>query len=214
MVRNRLGVIAVVALLSLGGVVVMGGTASATPLPKAVGSVSCTVTGTGKFYPKLTPVGTHVTAVKTMFKGAAPTSGGCSGTVSAPNSTGTLTPVTIYSATFKGAGSYTGPLNANSCSVFSTADGVGTIKMKINWIASMAIAPTKLTFTSGGPAVTVGATDTITLPSGATIAATGSFSAPPPPAVLAMVTNIVGACSAGWGPYAHYTFGAGSSLSV
>ena len=214
MVRNRLVAAAVVVLLSLGGVAVVGGTASAMPLPKAVGSVSCTVTGTGKFAPKLTPAGTHVTAVKSTFKGAAPTSGGCSGTASVPNTTGSLTPITIYSATFKGAGFYSGPLNANSCSVFSTTDGVGTIKMKIKWIASMAIAPTVLTFTSGGPAVTVGATDTITLPSGATIAATGSFSVPLPPAVLAMVTNIVGACSATWGPYAAYTFGVGSSLSV
>ena len=214
MVRNRLATIGVVVLFSLGGVVVVAGTASAMPLPKAVGSVSCTVTGTGRFAPKLTPAGIAVTAVKTTFLGAAPTSGGCSGTAAVPNSVGTLTPITIYSATFKGAGFYSGPLNANSCPVFSTTDGVGTIKVKISWIASMAIAPTILTFTSGGPAVTVGPTDTITLPSGATIAATGSFSAPPPAAVLAMVTNIVGACSATWGPYAAYTFGPGSSLSV
>ncbi len=214
MVRYKLGATAMVALLAFGGVVVTGGSASAVPLPKAIGNVTCVVSGTGKFSPKLTPTGVATTAVKTTFKGVTPTSGGCSGSASIPNSAGSLTPVTIFGATFKGAGYYSGVLNANSCPVFSTIDGVGVIKMKITWASAPAIAPTVLTFASGGPAVTVGATDTITLPSGATIAATGSFSAPPPPAILAMVTNIVGVCSATWGPYAHYTFGVGSSLSV
>ncbi len=214
MVQYKMGAAAMVVLLTFGGVVATAGSASAVPLPNAVGNVTCVDSGIGKFAPKLTPTGVATTAVKTTFKGATPTSGGCTGSAGVMNSAGTITPVTIFAAIFKGAGYYTGILNANSCPVFSTVDGVGVIKVKINWVASPAIAPTVLTFTSGGPAVTVGATDTITLPSGATIAATGSFSAPLPPAVIAMVTNIVGTCSSTWGPYGAYTFGAGSFLSV
>ena len=211
MVRNRLAASAVVVLLCLGGVVAVGGTASAMPLPKAVGWCRAATRRHGKFAPKLTPAGTPVTVTgKTKFKGAAPTSGGCSGTAGVPNP-GYDHPHYRARATFKGAGLYSGPLNANSCPVFSTTDGVGTIKMKINWIASMAIAPTKLTFTSGVLPSPSATTNTITFPSEAdlhhrlvldTTAASGSSHG------VQHRRSVLG------DPPCCYTFGVGSSLSV
>ncbi|HVC71336.1 MAG TPA: hypothetical protein VNC61_13860 [Acidimicrobiales bacterium] len=213
MIMNKVGAVALPVLLALGVVVVTGGTAVAMP-PQGYGSMTCAVTGVGKFSPKLTAAGSPVTAVKTIFKGVS-VSGSCTGTAGIPNTAGTLTPVTISGAKFKGAGYYSGPANANSCPVFSSTDSVGAIKIVVNWIASPSIAKSVVTLSSpGSPVVSGSPTDTITLPSGATVAATGSFSSPPPTFLLSMVTNIVSACSTTWGPYPGYTFGTGSSLSI
>ncbi len=213
MQRKKVGAAALVALVAFGSVLVSTGTASAVPLPKAVGSVGCKVSGAGKFAPKLTPAGTAVTILKTVFTGSS--TGGCGGSAGIPNTAGTLTPVTITGAAFKGVGYYNGAPHPDSCPSFTTADVVGIIKVKIVWSSVPAIAPTVLTFTSGSsPVVSGSPTDTITLPSGATITATGSFSLPLPPAVISQLTNIVSTCSLTWGPYATYTFGPGSFLTV
>lgn len=214
MITNKLGAVAATVLLTLGGITFMGGVASATPHPQAYGSMTCAVTGVGKFGPKLTASGTPVTAVKTVFKGVAG-SGGCTGTAGIPNTAGTLTPVAISGAKFTGAGYYRGPANANSCPVFSSTDSVGAMTIVIKWIATPSIADTVVTLSSpGSPVVSGSPTDTITLPSGATVVVAGSFSSPPPTFLLSMLTNIVSTCSSTWGPYPGYTFGTGSSLSI
>lgn len=214
MIRNKAGAVAVTVLMTFGGLMVAGGTAWAMPHPPAYGSMSCAVTGVGKFGPKLTAAGTPVTAVKTAFKGVSVV-GSCTGTAGISSTSGTLTPVTISGAKFKGAGYYSGPANANSCPVFSSTDSVGAMAIVIKWTASPPIANTVVTLSSpGGPVVSGSPTDTITLPSGATVGVTGSFSSPPPTFALSMVTNIVSTCSSTWGPYPNYTFGTGSNLSI
>lgn len=212
MIRNKVGAVGLTVLLSLGGVIFTTGTAGASG-PPAQGSMTCSVTGKGAFGPKLTAAGTAVTAVKTAFNGVSlPAS--CHGTAGLPNPVGTLTPVTITGAKFKGAGFYRGTPFADGCPVFTSTDSVGKIKIVIKWISVPAIAKSVVTLTSPGLAVVSGSpTDTITLPSGATVTASGSFSSPPPTFLLSMVTNIVSLCSATWGPYATYTFASGT-LSI
>jgi len=207
MMRKLVGVSAVF-VLAMTTVTVVG----EVPL-SATGSVSCKISGAGKFAPKLTPAGNPVTVVKVKFAGASATSGGCSSSAGVPNSAGTLTPVTINSVTVKGAGKLVGPANANSCAKFSTADAAGVVKVKFVWGASPAIAPTVITYTAGLPLVSGSPTDTITLPSGATMTATGSFSTPGT-GTVSLLTNIVTACSATWGPYAAFTFNPSSYVSL
>lgn len=211
---KKIGMGVATGLMALGAVIVTGGTAGAVPQP-AVGSVTCAVHGKGTFGPPLTAAGVATTAVKTTFKGKSyPAS--CSGTVGIPSSTGTLTPVTVHGAKFKGTGYYTGTSFANSCPVWSSTDSVGAMNIKIVWSATPAIANTTVKLTGPGlPVVSGAGTDTITLPSGATVAVSGSFATPPPTFLLTMVTNIVAACSTTWGPYPTYVFGGtGSVLSI
>jgi hypothetical protein len=213
MKRKLLGVTAVFVLMMTTVTVVGEGISGATPLPKAVGSVSCGVTGTGGFGPKLTAAGIPITPVKFRFSVASPTSGGCSGSAGIPNSAGTLTPVSIFAVSVKGVGYLSGPINANSCAQFTTADTVGVVKVKFTWVSSPAIAPTVITYTAGGPVVSGGPFDTITLPSGATMTATGSF-ATPGTGTVSLLSNIVATCSATWGPYPTFIAGIGSSIAL
>ena len=81
------------------------------------------------------------------------------------------------------------------------------------WGSVPAIAPTVITYSSGGPVVSGSPTDVITLPSGATMTATGSFSTPGTGTVT-LLTNIVSACSSGWGPYPTFSFGPASTVSL
>jgi hypothetical protein len=212
MVRKLVGIGAVFVLAMTTVTVVGEGVSGAVPL-SATGSVSCTISGTGTFAPKLTAAGVPVTAVKLKFKGASPTSGGCTSSAGVVNSAGTVTPVTIHSVVVKGAGYLSGPANANSCAVFTAADAAGVVKVKFTWGATPAIAPTVITYTAGLPLVSGIGTDTMTLPSGATMTATGSFSAPGTGTVT-LLTNIVKACSATWGPYAAFTFNPASSVAL
>jgi len=207
--RRMLGIGAVF-ILAMTTVTIVGEGVSGAALPSATGAVSCKISGTGGFSPKLTPTGSATTAVKFRFVGASP-AGGCSGTAGIPNSAGSLTPVTINSVVVKGMGFLSGPANANSCAVFSTFDGAGVVKVRFIWGAAPAIAPTIITYTAGGPLVSGSPTDAITLPSGATMTATGSFSTPGTGTVT-LLTNIVAACSATWGPYPTFTFNPGSTV--
>jgi hypothetical protein len=212
MKRKLLGIGAVFVLVMTTVTVVGEGVSGAAP-PSATGSVSCKISGSGKFGPKLTAAGIATNAVKFNFTGASPTSGGCTSSAGVPNSAGFLTPVTINSVTVKGVGYLTGPLNANSCAVFSTADAVGVVKVRFIWGASPAIAQTIITYSAGLPLVSGSPNDTITLPSGATMTATGSFSTPGTGTVT-LLTNIVSACSSTWGPYPTFTFNPSSSISL
>jgi hypothetical protein len=209
--RKLLGIGAAFVLLMTTVTIVGEGVSAAAPPPSATGSVSCKITGTGKFGPKLTATGVATTAVKFKFNGASPTANGCTSSAGVPNSAGFLTPVTITSVVVKGTGSLSGPANANSCAVFTSADAVGVVQVKFFWGASPAIAPTTITYSAGLPLVSGSPLDTITLPSGATMTATGSFSTPGTGTVT-LLTNIVSACSSTWGPYPTFTFGAGSTV--
>jgi hypothetical protein len=212
MLRRVLGIGAVFVLAMTAVTVVGEGVSGAAP-PSATGSVSCKFSGTGKFAPKLTATGVATTAVKFKFKGASPTSGGCTSAAGVPNSAGALTSVTINSVVVKGVGYLSGPANANSCAVFSSADTAGVVKVKFTWGATPAIAPTFITYTGGLPLVSGSPNDTITLPSGATMTATGSF-ATPGTGTVTMLTNIVSACSSTWGPYPSFTFNPTSSVAL
>ena len=210
MKRKMLGITAAAILTITMCTVVGEGVSGAAPPPSASGSVSCKITGIGKFGPKLTLPGIAITGVKYKFAGASPTSGGCTSSAGVPNSAGFLSPVTINTVTVKGVGFLSGPLNANSCAMFTTADTAGVVTVKFVWGASPAIAPTVITYSGGGPVVSGSPFDTITLPSGATMTATGSFSSPGTGTVT-LLTNIVSTCSSTWGPYPTFAFGIGST---
>lgn len=212
MKRKLLGIGAVF-ILTITTVTVVGEGVSGAALPSATGSVFCNISGAGGFGPKLTAAGVATTAVKFHFLGASPTSGGCTASAGVPNSAGFISPVTINSVKVKGTGYLSGVLNANSCAVFSTVDAAGVVKVKFTWGAVPAIAPTFITYTAGGPVVSGSPTDTITLPSGATMTATGSFSTPGTGTVT-LLTNIISACSSTWGPYPTFTFNPSSSISL
>jgi len=138
-------------LFGMGAAVVIGTTAlavvapgvSGAAAPAAIGNVTCKVTGLGTFSPKLTLSGTiGVTAEKYSLKEVSP-AGGCGGTAGIPNSTGSLTPVTILGVTIKGTGFLKPPAGlANACSVFNLADSIGSLKVTYTWSSVPAIAPT------------------------------------------------------------------------
>jgi hypothetical protein len=211
-------------LVGMGAAVVLGTTllAAVTPgvggaaAPPATGTVSCQVTGIGKFSPKLTLPGlTGVTAIKYKFTEVSPTSGGCTGTASVSNSAGALTPVTIIGVKIKGTGYLAPPTGiANSCSVFNLADSIGSLTVHYTWASSPPIAPTIVTYTGGlAPIVSGSPLDTITLPAiGTGVTGTGSFGASV--AANTMLTNIPSLCSSGWGPFPTHTIGIGSSISL
>jgi len=212
--RKLLGIGAVFVLLMTTVTVVGEGVSAAAPPPSATGSVACKIIGAGKFGPKLTATGTTgLTVDKIKFNGVSPTSGGCASSAVTANSAGLLTPVTINSVVVKGGGYLSGPANANSCAAFSSADAVGVVQVKFFWGSVPAIAPTIITYTAGLPLVSGSPTDQITLPSGAIMTATGSFSTPGT-GTVSLLTNIVSTCSATWGPYPTFTFGTGSYLTL
>ena len=207
--------VALALLVSLSAVVGEG-VGSAAPPPSATGSVACKITGTGNFSPKLTFAGVSTTAVKFKFNAASPTSGGCGGAAGIPNSAGSLTPVTITAVTVRAIGYLTGPANANSCSVFSSTDTIGVIKVKYIWAAAPPIAPTIVTYTGGTSAIVSGAiTDTISLPAvGTVLTGSGSFN-PPTAAPISLLTNIVSPpCLSGGGPYPNFTINVGSTIAL
>ncbi len=206
--------VALVASASL-FVVINSGVASALA-PSATGSVVCNVTGKGSFTPGLTLAGS-ATPVHISF-GAATTSG-CFSAAVAPNSAGSLSPVTITGVSITGAGTMV-PLStgllANKCAVFKSSDTIGVIKVHYNWVSVPAIAPTTVTYTGGTAHIVSGTPlDNIVLPatSGTTWAGTGSFTPSVHP-LVGLKTNIVSACAAGWGPYVPFTINTGSLIAL
>jgi hypothetical protein len=197
------------------------GVSGAMPAQAATGTVTCQIHGKGKFSPKLTLAGVATTAVKIKFHGVSGNSmglPGCSAVASVTNTAGTTTPVTITNVKVKGSGFIqpTSAGNANACSVFTSSDSVGVVKVKFIWTSSPPIAPTTLTFTGGtAPIVSGSPMDTITFPApaGTTTTGTGSFTPPVTP-LVSLATNIVSTCGPGWGPYPSFTFGTGSTISL
>jgi hypothetical protein len=209
MLRKLLGTAAVLVLASSALALAQPGVSGATP-PPASGTVGCKISGSGKFAPKLTVPGSHPT-VKIKFTATA--TGGCGGQAGAGGAVVNITGVTI-----KGVGVLTSlaPGNANSCANFTTADTIGTVKVKFSWVSSPAIAPTVVTYTGGtAPIVSGTPLATIRFPAaaGTTVAGTGSFTPSVNP-VVNLATSIASPCAAGWGPYPAFTITAGSYITL
>jgi len=184
--------------------------------PAATGSVVCNVTGKGSFSPGLTLAGS-ATPLHISF--GAVTTSGCFSAAVAPNSAGSLSPVTITGVSVTGAGTMvplgTGLL-ANKCAVFKASDTIGVIKVHYNWISVPAIAPTTVTYTGGTAHIVSGTPlDKIVLPatSGTSWVGTGSFTPSVHP-LVGLKTNIASTCAAGWGPYVPFTINAGSLIAL
>jgi hypothetical protein len=191
------------------------GIAGASP---AMGSVTCSITGSGTFSPGLTLPGSNP-QVKITFTAT----GTCTGSATTVNSAGMTVPVAITSVNVKGTG-YLNSLStgvfADSCLGIQSTDTIGMIKVKDVWTATPAISNTVVNYTGGtAPIVSTYVStplkDKIKLPapSGTTFVTTGSFS----PAVLPMAnlkTNILNACSSTWGPYPTFTIKPGSFISL
>jgi hypothetical protein len=209
MYRKLLGMSAVLVLASTGFALAEPGVSGAA-VPSATGTVGCKISGSGKFAPKLTLPGT-TTTVKIKFTATA--TGGCGAQARIPGALVSITGVTI-----KGAGTLTSlaPGNANSCPNFTSADTIGVVKVRFNWVSVPAIAPTIVTYTGGtAPIVSGTPVDTIRFPapSGTTFVGTGSFTPSVNP-VVNLATNIASTCGAGWGPYPAFTITAGSYITL
>ncbi len=217
MLRKILATTAAVFVSTAALTAIDAGVSGASPQP-AVGTVSCNVIGNGKFSPKLTLAGVTSTAVKFSFKEKANAStGGCAGSVMVPNSAGSLSPVTVHGVKISGAGYIQpiGPGNANACPVFTGQDTIGALTVKYVWNSTPNIAPSLVTYGVGAAPIVSGSPfDTISLQAaGSAVTGSGSF-APPVTAPNTMLTNIVSTCGSGWGPYAAFTIGAGSSIAL
>jgi hypothetical protein len=182
--------------------------------PVATGTATCPiVSGSGTLHPGLTLAGSSG-KVKIKFKatlGPVPVAG-CSSTAVRP----TGLPVTITGGTLKGSGVLDAPPasvaapTANSCANFDGPDVVGTIKAKVHWNAAPAIAPSKVTYTGGTPAVSGAPTDTISLPApGTSTVKAGSLATPPLPDSITLVTNIPSTCAANSPPVRTFTITGG-----
>lgn len=216
MMRRLVGVAVAVFMATSALMAIDAGVASAAA-PAATGSISCAVTGLGKFSPKLTLAGVATPAVKFRFLEVSPTAGGCAGTVFASNSAGAITPVTVTGVKVKGTGHIQSlsPGNANSCPLFTSSATIGALTVTYTWTSTPAIAPTIVTYGLGAaPIVSGSPLDTISLQAaGSATSATGSF-APPATAPNTMRTNIPSLCAAGWGPFPTFTIGLGSSIAL
>jgi hypothetical protein len=192
------------------GVFALAFQGSASAAPVAVGTASCPiVSGSGTLSPGLTASGT-AGSVKIKFKatlGPVPVAG-CSSSATIAGAS-----VTVTGGTLKGSGIFNGPATgapANTCAEFDGPDLLGTIKAKVHWSSSPAIAPSKVTYTGGGPAVSGSPTDTISLPAtGTTTVKAGSFSSPALPDSMKLVTNIPSVCGAVSPPVTTFTITGG-----
>jgi hypothetical protein len=182
--------------------------------PVATGTATCPIiSGSGTLHPGLTAAGSPG-GVKITFKatlGPVPVAG-CSST--AVLATGL--PVSITGGTLKGSGSFNGPpgilpISGNSCASFDGPDILSTIKAKVHWNAAPAIAPSKVTYTGGTPAVSGAPTDTISLPApGTSTVKAGSLATPPLPDSIKLVTNIPSVCAPTAPPVKTFTITGGS----
>ena len=212
MLRKVLAVTTTVVLPCALWAVLDSGVAGATPRP-AQGTVSCSISGTGRFAPKLTLSGSSLT-LGMRFSGSG---SGCTSSATTSTISGVPTPVTISAVTVHALGTLV-PLStglANACSTFDSFDTIGLIKVRYNWTSVPAIAPTVVTYSGGTTNIVSGlVTDDLNLPAtGTVVTGTGSF-APPATAPLTLATNVPAPCIAGWGPYRGFTFGVGSTFSL
>jgi hypothetical protein len=209
MLRNPLPKLATAAVLL--GVLAFVEPGVAWAAPMASGTVTCpVVSGAGTLSPGLTAAGSPG-GVKITFHaklGPVPTAG-CSSSAVLPSGL----PVTIKGGKLTGSGFFNGPPSSgigSSCANFDGPDVVGTIKAKVAWAASHAIAPSKVVYTGGTPAVSGSPTDTIQLPAtGTTTTKSGSFTTPPLPNTIKLVTNIPSTCTSG-PPITTFTITGGS----
>ena len=191
--RNPVAKLATAALFL--GLLTLVAPSVAWAAPIATGSVSCPViSGSGTLTPGLTAAGTS-TKVKITFHatlGSTPAAG-CSG--SAVLSSGA--PVTVTGGALKGAGSFKAPVGAlaNSCKFFDGPDIVVKITAQVAWSATSSIAPSKVVYSGGTPAVSGAPTDTISLPApGTSTVKSGSLASPVAPNNVTLATNIPSSC--------------------
>jgi hypothetical protein len=180
-------------------------------VPVAMGTVNCPIiSGAGTLNPGLTASGTQ-TSVKISFHatlGPTPTAG-CSGSAVLPSGA----PVTVNGGTITAGGFFKAPAGAlaDACAMFDGPDIVGKIVAVVHWSSSPAIAPSKIVYKGGTPAVSGAPTDTISLPApGGVTSKGGSFHAPPLPNNVQVQTNIPAACAATAPPFTSFTISAGS----
>ena len=170
--------------------------------PPASGSVSCKVTGSGTFSPRLTSAGSPG-GVKFAFTAK---STDCSSSATLPSGA----PVAITGVTVTASGFWnpaSGPTGSSCASL--TTDTLGALQLKYVWVASPAIANTKITINGGTPWVAGGSVFKFKLPNGATFGTTtGSFT-PPTSQTWNVKTNLASPCSPSWGPYATFTITSG-----
>jgi hypothetical protein len=163
--------------------------------PVATGTAICPVqSGSGTLSPGLTDAG-GPGGVKINFTaklGPTPLAG-CSGSAMIP---GAL--VTITGGTLTGSGFFNGPAGSttgNSCVNFDGPDVLGMITAKVVWSASIPIAPSKVIYKHGSPAVGGAPTDTVSLPAPGTITIKhGSFHTPVLPEDINLTTDIPSTC--------------------
>jgi hypothetical protein len=195
MVLERLMKIAT-ATAVLGLVAVFAPGVAEAAVPVASGTVSCPVlSGNGTLNPGLTAGGSGH-SVKISFTanlGSTPAAG-CSSSATLPSGAS----VNITSGTLTAGGFFNAPAGAlaDSCSMFDGPDIVGKITAKVHWTGAVpAIAPSKIVYKGGTPAVSGAPTDTISLPApGGVTHKHGSFHTPPVPDLVKLVTNIPSSC--------------------
>ena len=201
--RKPIGLLgALTILVSLAGVVATPGVSGAQN--PGMGSVKCTgTTGTGTFSPALTAAGSPG-GDKFTWKVV---SKACTGSVTLPSGL----PVHVSGAKLKVQGFWN---PTNDCAGLTT-DTLGTVTWTYTWSSTPAIAPTVVTSNGGMPWIVSGTHFKFVFPAGS----------PPPPLptdtpassfypltsmTAAFKTNILSACSTGWGPYPTATITSGN----
>lgn len=162
----------------------------ASAFPNAVGSASCKFqTGSGTFSPPLTPTGT-ASVTKVTIKFTVNPAKDCSSFLTSPSGDAITGLTSIV-----GKGNYKAASFANSCSNFETTD-VANIKVKTNWIATTAIAPTSTHYINQSGTVAAGPPVVITLNGPPATTVTGSFGTPTNTGAKLVLKTTIPACPA------------------
>jgi hypothetical protein len=139
------------ALVVLQAGIVFGLSSEAVALPVLAGHVTCTISGKGKFEPKLKTTGTG-TLLKMSVKGHV---SACTG--------GSYGSHTVTGGSISGSGTFTRSSSVSTCTNFQGAlpsDTVTVIKMTVTWKLSpaIAVAPSHILYTGTYSAPTSGTT--------------------------------------------------------
>lgn len=205
LVRAGLAVVMMPTVLT---VTVGAGVAWANPAAKAAaGKVTCPVTGSGTFSPKLT-LGGSPGGVKYTITAK---SKDCTSNATVDGKKVTITGVTV---TGSGYWNSTPPFTTGSSCASLPTDLLGSgQKMKYVWTSTPAIANTNITFKQGKPWAVNGPIFNFKLPGAAPAAvitaSAGSF-APVAVQTWNVTTNIASNCVTGWGPYPNFTITGGT----
>ena len=170
--------------------------------PDASGTVTCKVTGSGTFSPKLTLAGSPG-GVKFTFTAKASK---CKSNATIPGAIATITGATV---TASGYWNGSGP-SGSSCASLPT-DTLGTVNAKYVWTSAPPIANTNIATSGGVPWLASGPSFKfdVTLIGASITSSSGSFS-PATSETFDLKTNIANPCGAGWGPYPTFNITGGS----